>query len=757
MDFTVIKRDGTIEKWDSHKIKKTIQWAVNNIEGVDAMTLENSLKLFIKPNMQSTTIIRSLIDTTMNLMDDANENWGLVAGRLAMMDLNKEVRYNMSKFQKVDVSRKFGYNKTYEKILWMVENGYYDKQVISEYSEAELKEVISHMNPNMDDCYTYSQVTAMQGQYLLRTGDDLVIELPQEMYIAISLIVASIEHPDNKVAQAIRFYEEIHEQFISPATPTVANMRIPNGSGTSCSIVVPGDSLDQISHAQTQIKKETSKGTGFGEYMGFVRSRGSDIAGHEGVAGGQIPYINEINASIISTDQLGVRDGNIAIYTDIWHADVLDFVSDLKSENGDQRSKAHDIFRGLNIPNLFWERKNNREKWTLFDPYEVKNILGFHLADTYGAEFEEAYLKLESLGLKSAVTIEARKFWISILKKLPEEGDPYIFFRDHVNEVHANKHINVVYASNLCTEIASIFTPDSEIIEEFVSEENGERHSIVKRKLGYATTCNLVSINLSKLPECKIRQEQIMRTALRFVDNVVSLTKNANPSATAFNEDFRSTGIGYLGYGHFIAKNKLLYGKTDAIKFTDDLLADLTYYTLDESCELAKEKGAYKFYEGSEWSKGIFFGRTLDQLPSKYKDLYAKMQLHGLRNGYLFAIAPNTGTSVLTGTTPSIYPIKGFIAEKEGIAGNVLSAVPEIEKYRWYYRNISQVTYEEYLSTIEVFQKWVDQSISCEIYFIPDQHTPKDLYDFYDIAFKKKQKTVYYCKNKRITCKSCAN
>lgn len=754
----VIKRSGVKEEWHTDKIKKTIKWAIKGIPKADPLELENKLSLQLKETSSSREIISSLKNSAVDLISLEEPYWDLVAGRIAMMDFNKEVRYNVADLMGEEVHQKFGYNGKMEKFKWMVSTGRYGSVVYDKYTEAELQDLLNYIDEDRDQFYTYSSVQAMKNQYVMRTGDNKIIELPQEMYMAIAIYVSIPEADGKRVEFAKEVYDLISEQYISPATPSVTNLRKPNGSGTSCEVVMSGDSLDQISHMLTQIKRDTSKGTGFGAYLGKVRCGGSEIRGIHGVAGGTIPYIKEINSVIVATDQLGVRDGNIGIYQDIWHADVVDFVNDLKAEHGDQRSKAHDVFRGLNIPNLFWERKNNREDFTLMDPYEIKKILGYDLCDVYGKEWEDAYKKLEKMDLKTKVVINARKFWIDILKKLPEEGDPYIFFRDRVNEVHPNKHVGPVYASNLCTEIASIFTPDSELLNEIINTEDGVDYLDQRRELGYATTCNLASINLGKLPNEPEKRQRIMAVCMRFLDNVVTITKNANPSATKFNRDFRATGIGYIGNAYFLAKNKLSYGSADAIKFLDDTLKELAYYALDESANLAKEKGAYPMYEGSEWSKGIFFGRPLSQLPKQYTELYEKMKRNGgLRNGYIFATAPNTSTSVLLGTTPSIYPIKNLIVEKEGKAGNIISIVPEVDKYQWYYRSTNQVTYEEYIKTIAVFQKWTDQAISNEVFFNPDIHTPKDLYNFYELAYDHKLKTVYYCKVKRVNCDSCAN
>ena len=523
----VIKRSGVKEEWHTDKIKKTIKWAIKGIPEADPLELENKLSLQLKETSSSREIISSLKNSAVDLISLEEPYWDLVAGRIAMMDFNKEVRYNVANLMGEEVHQKFGYNRKMEKFKWMVSTGRYDSIVYEKYTEAELQELLDYINEDRDQFYIYSSVQAMKNQYVMRTGDDKVIELPQEMYMAIAIYSAIPEADGKRVQFAKDVYDLISEQYISPATPSVTNLRKPNGSGTSCEVVASGDSLDQISHMETQIKKDTSRGTGFGAYLGFVRSCGSEIRGIHGVAGGTIPYIKEINSAIVATDQLGVRDGNIAIYQDIWHADVIDFVNDLKAEHGDQRSKAHDVFRGLNIPNLFWERKNAREDFTLMDPYEIRKILGHDLADLYGDEWEEAYKRLEKMDLKTKVVINARKFWIDILKKLPEEGDPYIFFRDRVNEVHPNKHIGPVYASNLCTEIASIFTPDSELIIDVITSEDGVDYLDQRRELGYATTCNLASINLGKLSNEKEKRQKIMATAMRFLDNVVTITQNA--------------------------------------------------------------------------------------------------------------------------------------------------------------------------------------------------------------------------------------
>jgi len=755
--INVTKRNKTTKPWDSKNVKRTIDWGVEGIEGIDPLKLEEKFSVLVYDGIPTKEIMFYLIDTAIKLISLEEPNWIKVAGRLASMDLNKTTRYNLAQLRGSKVKRKFGYGNVSAIINWFVDNGIWSKNIPNNYTQDQIDDVVSMINPEIDNTYEYPTIMAFGRQYLT-TYEGKVIELPQEAYVGISLMLAT-PYGDNKVEMAKKFYHMISNQLISPATPIVSNMRKPGASGTSCEIVAFPDNLNGIAFTNTKIMQDTSKGTGFGAYFGLVRANGSSVRGKPGAAGGSIPYIKIVNDIISATDQLGVRDGNITITHDIWHLDVEDFIQ-IKDENGDQRQRAHGIFRSISTPDLFFKREEARGVWSLFDPYEIKKILGDDLANFYGEEFERKYLMLERMGedgeLKLFRQIKAKSLFLEILKRVPEAGDPMFFYRDNANKTHPNKHMGVVYGSNLCAEIVEIFAPAQDKSDIAYIKDN-IYHEKLDMSWSYAATCNLASINLGKLPEDLSEIRDIVRTTVFMLDSVVSQTVNANPQAERMNNHFRPMGIGYIGYAHWLAKHKLSYGSPEAIKATETLLEKIAFHAIEASVELAELYGAYSMYEGSEWSKGIFFGKHVTDLGPSWNALYERMKKTGMRNGYLFAIAPNTSTSILMSEIASIFPAKGFIIQKDGKAGRFPAPLPELGKLQWYYKTLDRVTHEEYINTVACFQGWVDQSISMEVPINMNIHTPKDIYNFYINAWKKGLKTTYYGRPQSIDCDSCSN
>ena len=755
--INVTKRKGTVVPWNGEHPRKTIAWGTEGIEGVDPMKLEEKFSVLLYDGIPTKEIIFYLIDCAIKLVSVEEPNWIKVAGRLASMDLNKTTRYNLAKLRGTEVKRKFGYGDVASYIGWFVEQGIWSPEIGKAYTHEQIEEVVSLIDDEMDNNYEYPTIMSFGRQYLISVAGK-TIELPQEAYAGVALMLA-IPYGEDKVQVAKKFYRRISEQFISPATPIVSNMRKPEASGTSCEIVAFPDNLDGIAFTNTMIMKDTSKGTGFGAYFGLVRANGSSVGGQPGAAGGTIPYIKIVNDIITATSQLNVRDGNITITQDIFHLDVEDFIQ-IKDENGDQRQKAHGIFRSISCPDIFFRREAERGKWSMFDPYETKKILGDDLANFFGDEFEQKYLMLERMGENGELTlfrqVKAKSLFLEILKRVPEAGDPMFFFRDTANRTHPNKHIGGVYAANLCHEIVEIHTPAKDGAHTSKVKDDSYRTQMDLDN-AYAATCNLASINLGKLPDDQAEIRDIVRTTVFMLDSVVTQTVNANPQAQKMNHDFRPMGIGYIGYAHWLARHKLAYGSPEALKATEALLEKIAYHALEASCELAEKYGAYPKFEGSEWSKGIFFGKDVRDLGPSWQILYDRIKVSGMRNGYLFAIAPNTSTSVLLSEIASIFPAKGFIIQKDGKAGRFPAPLPELSKLQWYYKTLDRVTHEEYIDTVATFQQWVDQSISMEVPIDLNKHTPKDIYNFYVNAWKKGLKTTYYGRPQSITCDGCAN
>ena len=448
----VTKRDGSNELWNVDKFRNTLSYSIDGVENVSIDELESHISLSVYDGIPTSELMKISIESAKSLISPETPNWAYVAGKLENMDLNKRVRHNVAKLRGKEVKRKFGYNDDMVDIIkWFTYNGIWYDTLWDMYTEEEVREVSTVLNPSIDETYSYGTLIVMESQYLLK-HKGLEVELPQEMYLGISLFLAPFMVGD-KVENAKRIYKKISIQKISPATPIIANIRTPSGSATSCEVLAVPDNLKGIEYINSMIMDELAMGTGLGVYWGLVRAGGSWVGGTENAAGGSIPYMKIGNDIVSATDQKDIRKGNATFTTDIWHLDLLPFLKS-KEEAGDQRQKLYDIFRSVAVPDIFMRRVKSKEEWTLYDPYEIRQKLGKDLADFWGEEFEEKYLYLEELvrigDIKLFEKVNAYELFKLIVSMTPEAGDPMFYYRDTANRSHANKHVGTIYSSNLC-------------------------------------------------------------------------------------------------------------------------------------------------------------------------------------------------------------------------------------------------------------------------------------------------------------------
>src|SRR5699024_632990 len=222
-----------------------------------------------------------------------------------------------------------------------------------------------------------------------------------------------------------------------PISPTINNAGKTHGQLSSCFIDTVDDSLQSIYDVNSDVAQLSKNGGGIGVYMGKVRGRGSAIKGYQGMSSGVVPWIRQLNNTAVSVDQLGTRKGAIAIYLDIWHIDIEPFLH-LKLNNGDERMRAHDIFPGVTLPDYFMEQVEARGDWYLFDPHEVRQVMGYSLEDFYdekkgSGSWREKYLECvahEGLSKRKVKAIDLMK---RIMISQLETGTPFMFYRDEVN------------------------------------------------------------------------------------------------------------------------------------------------------------------------------------------------------------------------------------------------------------------------------------------------------------------------------------
>ena len=747
----IVKRDGTQVEYNVEKIKKVIEWACENTR-VNPLVLESQMHINVQDGMSTEQIQETLISTALSLTqineDFSDLDWRIVAARLRILNMYKHAKRTRN-------YKNFGYGPYYDFVVKAVDNNIYDKKILEEYSKEELEEIGQIRDMEFDKAYDYAAVNLLKTRYLMKIEGD-IFELPQDMYLTVALLLALPEPKEKRLEIAKQFYFATASRKISYATPIILNLRRPGGNLASCFITAMDDSLDSIYYTLDQLGQISKNAGGVGVNISRVRAQGARIKNIKGASGGVLPWIKLINDTAVAVNQLGSRSGAITVAIDTWHLDVEDFLT-MQHENGDQRKKAYDIFPQVVLSNEFLRRVENNQPWTLVDPHEIRKKYNVELAEIYGQEFEKIYANIEqdsTIELKK--TVSARDLFKTILKTTLETGLPYVFFKDTVNGVNPNKHSGMIGNANLCCESFSNFSP-SKVYPKKLTEDKTRIEQ--KIETGQTHTCNLVSLNWAELNTDE-DIEYATRLAVRMLDNTIDVSAPPIPEADRHNSEYRILGIGSLGLADHLAKRGLTYA--NASNYVSEAFEKASFAGIDESCNLAQQRGKYKYYDGSNWSKGIFFGREgiwFDEnstQPDKWRSLREKVSIHGMRNGGLFAVAPNTSTSLMMGCTASILPIyRKFFMDKAS-NGAVPVCPPFLSKETfWTYQENQNIDQNHVIEVCSQVQKWTDQGISMELILnLKRGMKAKDIYELYMNAWKKNCKTVYYIRSITQTAES---
>ena len=740
----VTKANGAKELFDLKKIRAVFDRAAVGYE--KECTFEALIEAFKKnivDDIKTSDISKLLVKTCVDLVTVENIFWQNIAARILLGDIYKQAIKNRRLEQK-DIYTPESYQKHFDDYI---ERGLYYKDFYQYYSEEDILEAGRHLSKETDLSYEYTTVVSFIKRYLLNPNK-ITRELPQEMYMSVALFLAIPEKQETRLKFALQIYKHCSEQRISLPTPTLLNARTNYHQLSSCFKININDDLRAIYHAIENMAQISKFGGGVGVYLGNIRSRGSSIRGVKGMSGGVNPWVKVINDTAVAVNQLGSRLGAISVTLDMWHLDIHDFL-DLQTETGDIRAKAFDIFPAVSIPDLFMKRLKEDGDITLFDPHEIEEVYGKRLQDSFDTEFETFYLaaeKDERLGMKKSV--KAKELFKKFLKSTVETGMPYVFFRDTVNRLNPNKHVGNIYSTQLCTEICQN-TSDTKYIEETI--EDGK--IIIRYEPGDLVVCNLASINIATVFEEAVIAD-VFPVVMRVLDNVITLNYYPIKEAERTSKRYRSVGLGYLGLAEYLATHKLAYDSEAARTEVNRLFERYTYYTYRASIDIAKERGTYELYPGSEYSKGILLGRTSEWFEKNtpyaadWKTLFADMQKVGVRFGYHTAPAPNTSTAGVVGTTAALLPIyKKFFVETN-LSAPTLRVAPKLSKENfWYYKEYINMNMNDVIDMMAVIYPWIDQSVSFEWMIDPSRVSPAQLYGYYVKAWEQGIKTVYYVRS----------
>lgn len=710
--------------------------------------LENLYKKFesfVKKDQSQDAYLSEIIKAASELTDKDAPRWEFIAALFLNYDLEKKIKANLEEFK---------INNFYEKIVFLTENGLYGKYILENYSKEDILELEAYIDNSRNRLLNYSGLDLLIKRYVIRSHDGRFVESIQEMFMGIAMHLAIPEK--NRIYWAKKFYDIYSSLKVTVATPTMSNARKPYNQLSSCFIDTVPDTLKGIYRSIDNFAQISKHGGGMGLYFGKVRATGSDIRGFKGVAGGVIRWIKLANDTAVAVDQLGVRQGSVACYLDAWHKDIPEFLQ-LRTNNGDDRMKAHDIFPAISYPNLFFElaEKDINATWYMFDPHEVLAKKGYSLEDFYGKEWEEKYRECIEDESISRREMSVKDLVRLIIKSLTETGTPFAFYRDNVNEMNPNKHVGMIYSSNLCTEIMQNMSA-IETLDTTIETEDGDEVIVTKTKPGDFVVCNLASLVLGNIDlEDDKELKDIVATTVRALDNVIDLNYYPIPYAKVTNRKYRSIGLGTSGYHHALVKAGMAFSDIeDHLKWADDLYERINFHAVTASMEIAKEKGSYDFFEGSDWENGNYFDLR-EYKDAKWNKLREDVKANGLRNGYIMAVAPTGSTSIIAATSAGVDPVMNryFLEEKKG---SILPRVaPDLTPQSfWLYENAHELDQNFVIEAAAIRQRHIDQAQSINFYITTD-FTMRKILNLYIKAAKEKLKSVYYVRSKSLEVEDC--
>ncbi|MEL4893609.1 ribonucleoside-diphosphate reductase subunit alpha [Xanthomonas protegens] len=756
---TWIVKDGGNRRmaFDRSRLQRTLDRIHAEFPQLDVSDYERKAFAFIekKESLSADDMVDYLIREAESRVDIATPEWEYFAARLYLDRLYKRA----SKNRFYDAGEKYGSYVGLQESL--ADRGVYSIDILKNYSKDELAEAGRMIDPERDKLFAYNGLYLLATRYLATDNSRKVYELPQERWLTIALYLMQDEKPRERRMQLVgEAYWALSNLYMTVATPTLANAGKIGGQLSSCFIDTVDDSLQGIYDSNTDVARVSKHGGGVGAYLGYVRSSGSAIRGVKNSSGGVVPWIKQLNNTAVSVDQLGQRKGAIAVYLDIWHRDIEAFL-DLRLNNGDQRLRAHDVFTAVCVPDIFMEAVERRGEWYLFDPHEVKEVKGWYLQDffdekrgegTFRAKYEEVVAD-ERIGRKVVKAIDMFK---RIMVSQLETGNPFMFYRDEVNRMNPNKHQGMVYSSNLCTEILQNMSP-TRVIQEMISGDQ----IVTTKQAGDFVVCNLSSVNLGRAvtaqPDLLSPDilERLIRVQVRMLDNVIDLNELPVPQATITNQKYRAIGLGTFGWHHLLAQKGIDWNSPDAEAYSDSLYERINYLTIQASLALAKEKGAYKVFKGSDWQNGEYFSkRGYDS--AEWQELAAQVSVHGVRNAWMVAVAPNMSTAQIAGSTASIDPIYSafYYEEKKDFRRPVVAPGLTVDTYPYYEKGAYKVDQFASVRQNARRQRHVDQSISFNFY-VPSGIRASTLLDLHMTAWKEGLKTTYYVRSNDIDISEC--
>lgn len=760
----ITKKNGSREKFDIAKVKKTLEYFIKGYEqDINVDQLVNQIKLEVYEGMSTKEINKALVMTVRSVIEQ-DPAYSYVASRMILGQINEDLLGEALDYTKIDEQYK---NAFIAGITKGVERGILDPRM----KAFDLPRLSQALVRSRDELFMYLGSQTLYERYLVRDveGDGNIIENIQGFWMRIAMGVALAEKELERTTKAIEFYEAMSTLRFVPSSPTLFHAGTKHPQLSSCYLNTVDDSLENIFKVYADNAQLSKWAGGIGTNWTSVRASGSLVKKSGIKSNGIIPFLKIANDVTVAINRSGRRRGATCVYLENWHFDVEEFL-ELRKNTGDDRRRTHDMDTALWISDLFMKRAQEDGDWTLFSPDEVPE-----LAETYGSVFEGHYARYEKMAdegkMKIFKKMKARDLWRKMITMLYETGHPWITWKDPSNIRSPQDHVGVVHNSNLCTEITL---------------NNSTEETAV---------CNLGSLNFQRLMKNGQFDVDVVasttKTAIRMLDNVIDVNFYPTIEAQRSNMRHRPVGLGLMGFHDALYMMNINFDSDEAVKFADESMELISYHAILASSELARERGAYDTFKGSKWDRGIFPVDTIALLEKErgvtidvskqgrldWTPVRDTVKLYGMRNSNCMAMAPTATISNIVGSVPTIEPIYKNMYVKANMNGDFIIINPYLVSdlkalNLWDFEMIGLLKYHDgsvrdipsIPATLkdkykEVFQidpswliksaavrgKWVDQSQSLNIYFAGS--SGKELANIYEYAWSLGLKTTYYLRS----------
>jgi len=769
MTITITKRDGTKVPFNADRINKSIERACHGIQDpiskVIQIATETQLTLYdgiTTEEMDAATINAALQNAQYGAEFDK------IATRLLLKVIYKKVigdyDNDESKTITAEEFRKLHNDRFKEYVLGAIEKGLLDKRMGTMF---DLDELGANLKIENDELYKYSGLSTMQNRYLIKNEKQSPLETPQYFWMRVAMGMSLNENEPTEWAK--KFYQKMSKlEYLSAGSSNIG-AGTPHPKLSNCFLMEIHDDMEHIGKTVSDVLLLSKATGGIGLSVTKLRAEGSTLKSNNTISSGPVPFMHIIDSAVRAVQRGGKKKGALCFYMENWHLNFQDFL-DLKQNSGDDYRRTRTANTAVFISDEFMKRVLAGDEWYLFDPKEVKD-----LNELVGKEFSKRYNEYVTLAKQGKIkmfnVIPARQQYKSILVSLETTSHPWLTWKDSINVRALNNNTGTIHCSNLCTEVT------------LPTDRNN------------VAVCNLVSINLANhIINGQLdwhRLEESVRLATRQLDNLVDINELPIAEATRADTENRAVGLGLMGFADSIEKLGYSYEDTEAYDFADQVFEFISYMSIDESANLAQERGSYKNFKGSGWSFGQVPIDTLDRLetdrereltikkesakilpPLDWDAVRAKVK-KGIRNATLLAIAPNANIGLVAGTSPGIDPrftqmfsrnkISGKYLEvnynlmealqKENLWGKTrekilenhgdIESIAEIPDYiKKIYKTSFSVSPYAYIEVAARAQKWVDMGISRNMYL--DVRDINEIMNIYTTAWDKGLKTTYY-------------